>query len=494
MATTVPPVEHLDMVVLGAGLSGINTAHVLAETLPHRSLTILEARDVIGGTWSFFKYPGFRSDSFMTSFGFKWHPWRHAHKMAAAGEIVEYLEEAVDAAGLRDKIRFRHRMTAWEWRSDEQRWRLEVDADGEKKVMTAKFVVSCQGYYAYDKAFPVKIPGLDDFKGQVVHPQWWPSDLDYAGKQMVIVGSGATAVTIVPSLAATAGRVTMLQRSPSYVVSRHPGSRLDAFLRLWLPLTWVHWIAWWRDTVWEVVATQYLLAYPARGRALIDQMTREAVPAHLDVGVHFNPRYNPFEQRLCMCPEGDFFQALHRDNVEMVTDVIKTVTETGLRLQSGRELPADIIVTATGLYFELFGGVTPTVDGKPVPAGEHYAWRGCMLEALPNAAFIMGYVTQSWTPGADLMAKTVARVVRRMEKTRSGSVVPVVEDREKQVQKLFVGASSSYFVKATERVPKATGKGVWYGRTNLAKDMWEYWFGNVTTGLVYGAARSKKDE
>ncbi|KAF7553777.1 hypothetical protein G7Z17_g3374 [Cylindrodendrum hubeiense] len=487
------PVEHHDILVLGAGLSGINTAHVLRESLPHRQFAILEARSIIGGTWNFFRYPGFRSDSFMTSFGFKWHAWKHRHKMASATEIVEYMEEAVDAAGLRNTIRFNHKVVGCEWRTDEQQWRLDVDADGERKVIIANFIVNCMGYYSYDKAFPTVIPGLDSFQGEIVHPQWWPENLDYTDKRMIIVGSGATAVTIVPSLAEKAGMVTMLQRSPSFVVSRATSSGLDDLLRMFLPLIWVHWLAWWKDTAYEVFITQFLLTFPSVGRHFITKMTKEAVPADVDVDVHFNPKYNPFQQRLCMCPDGDFFQALHRDNVEIVTDVIDTVTTDGVQLKSGRKLTADIIITATGLYFELFGGITPLVDGQPIDAGSHYTWRGCMLESLPNMAFIMGYVTQSWTPGADVMAKTVVRVIKQMESTGSKSVMPVMDSKEGKPQRLAVDATSNYFVKAADRIPKVTGKGVWYGRTNLAVDMWEWLFGSVTEGLLYSQGQGKKD-
>ncbi|KAK7404119.1 hypothetical protein QQX98_010077 [Neonectria punicea] len=487
------PVEHHDIVVLGAGLSGINTAHILRESLPHRPFTVLEARPVLGGTWSFFRYPGFRSDSFMTSFGFKWHPWKHSHKMALATEIVEYLEEAVDAAGLRDTIRFRHKLVGCEWRTDEQNWRLDVDVDGERKIFTANFLISCMGYYAYDKAFPTVIPGLDSFEGQTIHPQWWPEDLDYANKRMIIVGSGATAITIVPSLAEKAAMVTMLQRSPSFVVSRSTTSGLEAFLRMFLPLAWVHWFAWWKDTVYEVFITQFLLAFPGVGRFFINKSTKEAVPKDLDIGIHFNPSYNPFQQRLCMCPEGDFFKALHRDNVELVTDVVETVTTDGILLKSGRKLTADIIVTATGLYFQLMGGITPLVDGQPVDAGSKYTWRGCMLESLPNSAFIMGYVTQSWTPGADIMAKTVVRILKQMERTGSTTVMPVMEDPKGKPRKLAISTTANYFLKAADRIPKVTGEGVWYGRTNLAVDMWAWLFGSVTDGLLYGRSESKKE-
>ncbi|KAF7560080.1 hypothetical protein G7046_g4077 [Stylonectria norvegica] len=487
------PVEHHDIIVLGAGLSGINTAHVLRKSLPHRSFTILEGRAVVGGTWSFFRYPGFRSDSYMTAFGFKWHPWTHRHKMADAAEIVEYIEAAVDAEGLRDKIRFEHRVVACEWRSAEQQWRLDVDVKGERRIIAANFVISCAGYYAYDKAFETVIPGLESFGGQVAHPQWWPEDLDYTGKRVVVIGSGATAVTIVPSLVEKAASVTMVQRSPSFVVSRPTGSGVDDFLRLVLPLAWMQWIVWWKDTLMEVIMTQFLLKFPSVGRYFLTKMAKEQLPKRVDVDVHFNPSYNVFQQRLCMCPDGDFFKALSRDNCEIITDAIETVIEDGLLMESGRKLPADIIVTATGLYFQLFGGLVPTVDGHPIDAGSHYVWRGCMLDSLPNTAFIMGYITQSWTPGAEVMAQMVVKVLKHMEKTGSTSAMPVLDAATRAApQKLAVDATSNYFIKAAERVPKVTGKGVWYGRTNWLVDVWAWLFGSVTEGMVYGRREEKK--
>ncbi|KAM5371723.1 hypothetical protein ACJZ2D_007888 [Fusarium nematophilum] len=487
------PIEHHDILVLGAGLSGINTGHILREKLPHRSFAILEGRETIGGTWRFFRYPGFRSDSYMTSFGLRWHPWKHRHKMASAAEIVEYMEEAVDAARLRDKIRFKHRILSCEWRTDEQTWRLEVDADGSRKVLIANFVISCLGYYSYDKALETVIPGLEDFQGDTIHPQWWPEDFDYSDKRIVVIGSGATAITIVPSLAEKAANVTMLQRSPSFVISRPTYSYLDSFLRFLLPLAWAHWLMWWKDVVAEVVATEMLLKFPGSSRRLIMGSMKAALPKDIDVNVHFNPSYNPFQQRLCMCPDGDFFKALHRDNCEIVTDVIETVTEDGILLKSGRKLEADAIVTATGLHVQLFGGLTPRVDGQPINSGSQYTWRGCMLESLPNIAFVMGYVTTSWTPGADVMARTVVRIIKQMEKTGSTSVMPVMENRDEQPRKLVVSATSSYFIKASDRLPKVTGKGPWYGRVNLAVDAWAWLFGSVTDGLLYNHGQSKKD-
>lgn len=493
------PAESHDIIVLGAGLSGINTAHTLRQRLPHRRLTILEARPVLGGTWSFFRYPGFRSDSYMTTFGLQWHPWPHRHKMAAAPQILEYLEDAVDADGLRSHIRFNHKVVGCEWRSSEQQWRLTVEVEQHKTiVIAANFVIGCTGYYAYDRAFEAAIPGISTFNGQVIHPQWWP-DIDVSGKRVVVVGSGATAVTVVPNLVDKAASVTMLQRSPSYVASRPTTQWVDDLLRMLLPLSWAFWLSWWKDTLWELFITEFLLLFPGFGRwALMSEM-KSVLPPDVDVDVHFNPRYGPFQQRLCLCPEGDFFKALRRDNCEIVTDVVETVTGDGILLKSGRKLEADIIVTATGLYFQLLSGMKPVVDGQVIVAGEHCAWRGCMLDSLPNMAFVMGYVTSSWTPGADIMGKIIVRVLAEMERTGSSSVMPVFEPsgKDQQPLKLAVDTTSNYFVKAADRMPKVTGQGPWYGRKNLAVDLWAWCFGSMTEGMRYtlatASASHKKD-
>ncbi|KAI9899077.1 hypothetical protein N3K66_005538 [Trichothecium roseum] len=487
-------VEHHDILILGAGLTGINTAHVIRDKLPHRKFAILEKRPVVGGTWSFFKYPGFRSDSFLTVFGFPWHPWPHKHRMANARDIMAYIDDALDSSGLRKYIRLSHEVVSCEWRSQEQKWFVEVDADGVRKTMVANFVAGCTGYYSYEKAFETVIPGLQDFGGKVVHPQWWPEELDYAGKNIVIVGSGATAVTLLPALAEKAGSVTMLQRSPSYVISRSTVSYLTLFLRLFLPLTLVAQVNRLLDTLSEVIATQFLLHCPDLGRAVLTKEMKQSLPDDIEVNVHFNPSYDPFKQRLCLCPDGDFFKALHRDGCSVVTDTIQTVTNNGIQLSSGRKLDADIIITATGLYFQLFGGVEPVVDGKTINMGDHYTWRGCMLDGVPNAAFVMGYVTQSWTPGADAMAATVARLLKHMEAKGASSVTPTIERRPGMTSKIAVSASSNYLVKAADRFPKSTGEGPWYGRTNLVVDLWALWFGSMDVGMVYTRSQDLKNK
>jgi cation diffusion facilitator CzcD-associated flavoprotein CzcO len=491
LPSTSPEVH--DIVILGAGLSGINAAYNIRNQMPHREFTVLEARDTIGGTWSFFRYPGFRSDSGMNSFGLSWHPWPHAVRVGQGSDIAAYINDAADQHDLRKHIRFNHKVVGLEWRDADQAWTIETQVGGQSKVIRANFVISCTGYYSYDQPFPVEIPGIDDFGGQVIHPQWWPEDFDYSGKRIVIVGSGATAVTILPVLAEKAASVTQLQRSPSYIIEIENLPRLDRFLQAILPLTWYHTLGWYKGVLTDTIASQAILKFPKFFRRLILKETKKLVPSDVDVDKHFNPRYNVFQQRLCMTPDGEYFKALHRDNTEIVTDVIKAVTKDGILLESGRKIEADVIVTATGLYFQVLGGVLPVVNGKRIVPGEHYTWRGFMLEALPNMAFIMGYVTQTWTPGAEVMTKMAIRILKTMEKRGATSVVPLLERWKGMPRNSAVGANSSYFVKAVDRVPKVTGQGPWYGRVHLLKDYLALWFGSMDNGLVFGNAPDTSD-
>ncbi|KAK3180859.1 hypothetical protein K4F52_007817 [Lecanicillium sp. MT-2017a] len=486
--------EFHDILIIGAGLSGINAAHILREELPNRTFTIVEARSVIGGTWSFFRYPGFRSDSSMTTFGLDWFPWKEDHLMGQGHEITKYLEEAATQDGTMKQIRFCHKVLDCSWSSEEGVWTLLMDADGERKTFKANFVLACTGYYSYDKAMEATIPGIDYFAGQVVHPQWWPEDMDYTNKRVVVVGSGATAVTIIPSLAEKAAQVTMLQRSPSYVASQPTHSLVRKMLRLMLPERWSHWICWWKDVLFEFTISQMMLNFPSVGKFILDLGLKQELPKHISADPHFQPRYNPFEQRLCLCPDGDFFKALGQGNCDVVTDTIDTVNADGILLKSGQKLPADIIVTATGLYFQTLGGMHPQVDGQAITPGNRYTWRGCMLEDLPNMGFVMGYVTTSWTPGATLMTKTLVRVIKEMEKTGATAVVPELERYSGMPEKLAVDATSNYFVKATDRIPKTTGKGAWYGRVSLWVDASALIFGNFKQGLKFvGGGESKKN-
>ncbi|KAI1076234.1 FAD/NAD(P)-binding domain-containing protein [Whalleya microplaca] len=467
--------EEYDFVIIGAGLSGVDAAYRLQTQVPDSSYIVLEAQDKIGGTWAFFNFPGIRSDSQLTLFGLPWRPWVHEKDMADAHLIREYIEEAAQAEGIDRKIQFRHQVTGVSWSSEEQRWTLTA------------------GYYDYNNALKTEIPGIDSFQGTVAHPQFWPPDLDYTDKKVVIIGSGATAITMLPEVAKTASHVTMLQRSPSYVLSLPLINPVGTWVKNHLPASIAHWLNWWRCFIQEHLFVFFNLLFPNLARRLIMFLMRKQLPETVPVDVHFNPRYKPFDQRLGLCPDGDFFKALHRDNCDIVTDHIKMVTPGGITTMSGVNIEADIIVTATGLHVHLLGGITPVVDGKPVDLGSSYAWRGAMLTGMPNAGAVIGYTINSWTLGADASIKLLIKIWKHMRKIGATSVVPVYDQCDVNDSKPVVSHSSTYFVAAQGRLPRITGQSPWYGRKNSVYDHFKLWFGSVTKGLRY-TVPSKKDQ
>jgi cation diffusion facilitator CzcD-associated flavoprotein CzcO len=480
--------EQHDIIIIGAGLSGINTAYTLQTEMAHRNFAILEGRSVLGGTWNFFRYPGLRCDSSMNIYGFKWYPWNRSHMIASGDEITEYIHEAAESSGIMQKVRLNHNVMAVEWHSARQKWRLEVDANGTHKTYEANFIFACSGYFSYDKAQAATIPGLDDFQGETVHPQWWPEDLDYSGKRIVVIGSGATTITLLPTLAKTAGHVTMLQRSPSYIVSIPNKSPINDFIQRWFSAKRAHWLLWWKDALYELLFLALVAAFPNLGwsKALKSSM-RKDVPGHIDSNIHFNPRHKPMEQRVCMCPDGDFFKTLSQDNCEIVTDSIDTVTKTGLKLSSGRQLDADIIVTATGLHMEYFGGIEMRVDGERIKVGDHYSWRCCMLDSVPNLAYTTGYIQSTWTIGQSLVTKLAIRVLKAMEAKKTTSATPVI-DRSQLGSKshLAFDTGANYVVKAIGRMPKTTNEGPWYQRAHPFRDLAAVYFGDIKKDLVFG--------
>lgn len=476
--------EQYDFVVIGAGLSGIDAAYRLKTTLPECTYTILEARDRIGGTWSFFNYPGIRADSALTVFGLPWRPWLEDKDMADGARIRQYIEDAARDEGIDKNIQLNHKLTAAHWASEDQQWTLHVNARGIQKQYRAHWVISCAGYYAYDKPFNAEIPGISNFKGMVVHPQFWPSDLGWADKKVVIIGSGASAITLLPNIAKTARRVTMLQRSPSYVLALPLVDPQGVWLRKHLPAWLANPINWWRAFLTEIIFVWFNLTFPNLGRKLLMYLMKEQLPKNVPVDVHFNPRYSPFEQRVGICPDGDFFKALYQDNCDIVTSTIRTVEEDGILTDAGDKLEADIIITATGLYVQLLGGVIPTVDGTPIDIGNSFAWRGMMLSGLPNMGTIIGSTITSWTPAADASVKMLIRVYKHMKMVGATSAVPVHNENLKQ-SKPVVNQSSTYFVKAEKRLPRATGKSPWYGRTSTVYDNLMLWVGSVTNGMIY---------
>lgn len=482
-----------DVVIIGAGISGINAAYRVQTQLPAGTrYTILEARDSIGGTWDLFKYPGIRSDSDLYTFGFPWRPWMDERCIAEGPAIVNYMKEAAASEHIDSHIQFRHKLQTASWSSELQKWRLDVvvtsGSDAAPKTFYATFLIMGTGYYDYDEALSATVPGLEAFAGQVVHPQFWPSDLDYTGQRIVIIGSGATAITLLPNLASSgAAHVTMLQRSPSYIVSQPLTSTLDNLLRSLLPAPAAHRLIRWRYLLTGYLFYFFCRACPALARRLLRSETEAALAGSgVAYDPHFNPRYDPWDQRVCACPDADFFAALHPGGGgSVVTDTIARVTASGITLDSGAELPCDVIVTATGLKMQMGGGARLVVDGREVRLGEKLLWRGALLQDVPNAAFMIGYANASWTLGADAAAQLVTRVMRRMRDEGATSCVARVGEGEEVRPDAFMKLNSGYVNRALERLPKAGDRGPWKARWSYFSDLWNAKVGDVTRGLEF---------
>ncbi len=417
-------VEHVDVLIIGAGISGIGCAHYLQRHHPERRYRILEARERIGGTWDLFRYPGIRSDSDLHTFGFEFKPWVSENAIADGAEILEYLREAAREEGIDQHIRTGHRVTAASWSSADACWWVTVQRHGAPPLrMSASWIFAGTGYYRYDGGYLPELPGLPAFAGRVVHPQRWPQNLDHAGKRVLIVGSGATAVTLVPAMARTAAHVTMLQRSPSYVMSI---PRRDALaMRLQRRLGPERGYAWTRrkNILLQTGLYQFCQRFPRQARRLIRRLTAQQLPPGYPVDLHFNPRYDPWDQRLCFVPGGDLFRSIREGRASVVTDEIETFTATGVRLASGQELEADIVVTATGLRLQVFGGIALDLDGRPVDISRRVAFRGMMLDGVPNLAFLIGYTNASWTLKVGLVCEHLCRLLSHMDELGADTCV-----------------------------------------------------------------------
>lgn len=486
--------EECDVVIIGAGPSGINAAYKIKTEMPEASFAILEARDVIGGTWSFFRYPGIRSDSYLTGFGFRWRPWREDKEIADGPMIQRYLEESVRHAGLDEHIRLGHKVAGAHWSTPEARWTLDVDVDvagggggRSRKTLRAGFVLACSGYYDYETPLRAEIPGLASFRGRVAHPQFWPEDLDCAGKRVVIVGSGATAVTMLPALARTAARVTMLQRSPGYVLPLASAPAHVYRARRWLPARLADAVNFWRDVLSQALLRAFCRALPGLARrVLIGAMGRQLRGTGVPVDPHFTPSYAPWAQRLCVCPDGDFYDALRRGDADVVTDRVEAVTARGLRTASGLRLDADVIVTATGLRVLLLGGARLTVDGgPPVRPADRFAWRSLMLEGVPNLAMVVGYTDMSWTLGSDACLRLLLRVLRRMRALGAAAVRPVVPAGRRDAMRAragpLIGMRSTYFLAAADELPRRSDADPWGERKGYISESLLALFGTEAT-------------
>ncbi|MDF1604346.1 NAD(P)/FAD-dependent oxidoreductase [Nocardioides sp. YIM 152315] len=461
--------EHVDVLIVGAGLSGIGAACRLRTEHPGRSVAVLEAREASGGTWDLFRYPGIRSDSDMFTFGFRWRPWVGARALADGPSILRYLRAVAEEYGVDRLIRYRHRVVAASWDTATARWTVEIDRDGETHTMTTDFLWGCGGYYDYDKGFAPDFPGLDRFGGTVVHPQHWPEDLDYAGKRVVVIGSGATAVTLVPAMAeAGAGHVTMLQRSPTYVLSL-PGDDPVAKRLSRLPAKISYPIVRWKAILVATLFFQAARRWPDKVRGMIRKQAIRQLPREVDVDTHFKPAYNPWDQRLCFVPDGDLFKTLRSGRASVVTDHVDTFTESGIRLRSGEELDADVVVSATGLTLKAMGGVELTVDGTPVKMHETMTYRALMLSDVPNFAFTIGYTNASWTLKADLVADFVCRLLTHMDRT---GVRRVVAPRDPSVgTERLIDFSSGYILRALDALPQQGDREPWKLRQNYLRDV-----------------------
>lgn len=477
--------DHFDVVVVGAGISGIDAAYHLQKHCPGKSYVILEGRENIGGTWDLFRYPGVRSDSDMHTLGFGFRPWKEAEAIADGPSIIRYLKAAIEDYGIKDKIRFQHRVRRASWSSEDALWSVEAERGdtGETVRFTCNFLFMCSGYYNYDQGYLPDFPGMDRFQGQLIHPQFWPDDLDYADKRVVVIGSGATAVTIVPAMAEKAGHVVMLQRSPTYMVSRPAKDAIANFLRRVLPDRLAYAITRWKNVLLQMFFFNRARTRPEEIKTKIIELVEEELGPDYDIETHFTPRYNPWDQRLCLVPDNDFFDALNNGSSSIVTDEIETFTEKGLLLKSGQELEADIIVTATGLDLIVAGGVETFVDGAQIDFSKTFVYKGMMYSGVPNMAFSFGYTNASWTLRADLTCSYVCRLINHMDKTGTRQCMPVLEDPNMEPDDLL-DFSSGYVRRAVERLPKQGPEEPWRQHQNYVLDLMALRYGKVDDGTI----------
>jgi monooxygenase len=475
-----PDSEYLDVLVVGAGLSGIGAAWHLQDKCPGRSYAIVEARETSGGTWDLFRYPGIRSDSDMYTLGYSFRPWKDAKAIADGPSILSYIREVASDHGIDARIRYGHRVVAARWSTPDARWTVEIEQGPEKRklTLTCGFLWMCSGYYDYAAGYTPEFPGIERFKGRIVHPQKWTEDIDYRAKKVVVIGSGATAVTLVPAMAPEAAHVTMLQRSPTYVVARPAEDSIANRLRRRLPIGLAYGLTRWKNVLLGMYFYQLCKRRPDRAKALILKGVRYFLGPDYDVEKHFTPRYNPWDQRLCLVPDADLFRAIRANQVSVVTDQIETFTEAGIRLTSGGELEADVIVTATGLALQLLGGMTVEVDGKAINPADTLAYKGMMYSDVPNFAVVSGYTNASWTLKADLVCEYVCRLLNHMQKNGLRQCTPRLD--EPDMERLpWVDFSSGYIQRAVDKFPKQGARHPWRLHQNYAMDLMSLRYGSV---------------
>ena len=479
--------EHFDVLIVGAGLSGIGAGYHLQQNCPGKSYVILEGRDCIGGTWDLFRYPGIRSDSDMFTLGYSFKPWTDAKAIADGPSILNYVRETATENGIDKKIRFHHRVKRASWSTQDACWTIEAErgaGEGASDVVrfTCNFLFSCSGYYRYTDGYTPEFAGRDDFKGQIIHPQKWPDKLDYAGKRVVVIGSGATAVTLVPAMAETADHVTMLQRSPTYVVSRPAEDKLAISLREKFGKKFAYHAIRWRNVLLGLAFFQLARRRPARFKKMVLGGVRTALGPDYDLA-HFNPSYNPWDQRLCLVPDGDLFTSIKQKRASVVTAEIDRFTESGIRLKDGSELPADIVITATGLVIQLLGGMETVVDGRPIDFAKTMNYKGMMYSDVPNLASAFGYTNASWTLKCDLTCEYICRLLNYMDRHGYKQCMP--HNVDPSVEQLPVlDFSSGYVQRALATLPKQGSKRPWRLFQNYAIDIVTLRLGSVDDGVM----------
>jgi cation diffusion facilitator CzcD-associated flavoprotein CzcO len=487
---TTPPTDHVDVLIIGAGISGICAGYYLQARCPQKSYAILEAREAIGGTWDLFRYPGIRSDSDLFTFGFSFNPWRGDKAIADGPSILAYVRETAARFGIAPKIRFGCQALAADWDVATSSWRVLVERDGQRVTMTCGFLYVGAGYYDYASGYLPDWAGMQRFAGPLVHPQAWPADLDYAGKRVIVIGSGATAVTLVPELANTAAHVTMLQRSPTYIVTLPARDKIADWLREHLPARLAHRLARWKNIGLSIFFFQLARKKPEVMIKRILDGARAQLGPDYDIATHFTPRYKPWDQRLCLVPDGDLFKALRRGTATIETGSIESFTETGLRLADGRELAADIIVTATGLKLKMLGGIALSLGGAPVAPRDTWLYKGMMLSDVPNLAIAIGYTNASWTLKCELTARYVCRLLTAMDakeaawcrprRDTSAGVAPVID------------FSSGYIQRAADVLPKQGTRAPWRLHQNYVLDVTAMRFGRLEDGTMeFGTAPAR---
>jgi monooxygenase len=487
--------EHVDVLIVGAGLSGIGAGYHLQANCPDKTYAILEARDCIGGTWDLFRYPGVRSDSDMFTLGYSFKPWKESKAMADGPSILGSVRQTARDNGIEEKIRFGHRVLRAEFSTADASWTVEAErTDTQETVrISCGFLFMCSGYYRYDEGYTPEFQGTERFAGRIVHPQRWTDDIDYAGKRVVVIGSGATAVTLVPAIAQSAAHVTMLQRSPSYIVSLPAEDRIANALRRVLPPRLAYSIVRWKNVLITMLMFQLSRRRPALVKRIVRNGLEKRLPPGYDIDTHFRPSYGPWDQRMCLVPDGDLFEAICAGRASVLTDRIDTFTERGLRLASGVELEADLIVTATGLNLLALGGMQIAVDGQEVDVSRTMSYKGMMLSGVPNLAMAFGYTNASWTLKCDLTCGYVCRLLNHMDERGYRQCTP--QNRDPSItEEPFIDFSSSYVLRSIEQFPKQGSRAPWRLYQNYALDILSLKFGAIEDGtMLFSGTRAQVD-